>query len=231
MKRSAVALRPFRVDADMLERSAVHRKPHRQILHNLLLRRLAVLIDVLIHTFLINLFNVIVVILFVHAKTSSLLPLHHIDRLDADASAAHDFDLAEFLFHQLHNCIVFRRRLDKLEQQAVFSVVDDLRLERLSDLEQLDFVSCAAVEYLDIQNLFHAHKHVGEVDDFDDLDHAVQLFFDLLKRLIVTDRGDRHTRYGRVLGRSDGQAVQVIAFCGKKPGNLGKDTNLVFYVQ
>ena len=53
---SAVALRPFRVDADMLERSAVHRKPHRQILHNLLLRRLAVLIDVLIHTFLINLF-------------------------------------------------------------------------------------------------------------------------------------------------------------------------------
>lgn len=56
MKRSAVALRSFRVDADMLERSAVHRKPHRQILHNLLLRRLAVLIDVLIHTFLINLF-------------------------------------------------------------------------------------------------------------------------------------------------------------------------------
>ena len=48
----------------MLERSAVHRKLHRQILHNLLLRHLAVLIDVLIHTFLINLFNVIVVILF-----------------------------------------------------------------------------------------------------------------------------------------------------------------------
>ena len=37
--------------------------------------------------------------------------------------------------------------------------------------------------------------------------------------------------YTSVLGRSDGQAVQVIAFCGKKPGNLGKDTNLVFYVQ
>lgn len=31
-------------------------KPHRQILHNLLLRSLAMLIDVLIHTFLINLF-------------------------------------------------------------------------------------------------------------------------------------------------------------------------------
>ena len=53
---ATVAFWTVRVDADMLERSAVHRKPHRQILHNLLLRRLAVLIDVLIHTFLINLF-------------------------------------------------------------------------------------------------------------------------------------------------------------------------------
>ena len=52
---------------------------------------------------------------------------------------------------------------------------------------------CAAVEYLDIQNLFHAHKHVGEVDDFDDLDHAVQLFFDLLKCDIVTGHTDRHS--------------------------------------
>ena len=152
-------------------------KPHRQILHNLLLRRLAVLIDVLIHTFLINLFNVIVVILFSFTQKRPLFyrSITLIDSMPTLPPRTTSI-LPNSSFISFTTASFFVAVWTNSSSRLSFSVVDDLRLERLSDLEQLDFVSCAAVEYLDIQNLFHAHKHVGEVDDFDDLDHAVQLF-------------------------------------------------------
>ena len=84
---------------------------------------------------------------------------------------------------------------------------------------------------LDVKNLFHADEHIGEINNFDDFYHSVQLFLDLFERFIVAYSSDGHSGNGRILCSTNGEAVQVIAFAGEKSGNLGQNTYLVFYVE
>ena len=49
--------------------------------------------------------------------------------------------------------------------------------------------------------------YIGEVQNTDHLHHTVQLFFDLLKGLIITEGTDGHTGDGRIFGGSNGEAV------------------------
>ena len=85
--------------------------------------------------------------------------------------------------------------------------------------------------YFDVKNFFHTNKPVGEIDDLDHFHHAVQLFLDLFESLIVAYSTDGHSGNGRILCGTYGKAVQVIAFAGKKSGNLGQNTYLVFYIE
>mgnify|MGYP006922000060 CR=1 FL=1 len=63
------------------------------------------------------------------------------------------------------------------------------------------------------------------------LDHTVQLFFDLLKSFIITDSCDRHSRYCGVLGGSYSKTVQIVAFSGEKSGDFGQNTYLVLNIE
>ena len=76
-----------------------------------------------------------------------------------------------------------------------------------------------------------ADEHIGEINNFDDFYHSVQLFLDLFERFIVAYSSDGHSGNGRILCSTNGEAVQVIAFAGEKSGNLGQNTYLVFYVE
>ncbi len=91
------------------------------------------------------------------------------------------------------DCVIFGCRLDKFQKEAVFSVVDDTCLESLSNLEKFYFIFRGAALYLDVKDLLHANKHVCKINNLDHLDHTVQLFFDLLKSLIIADCGDGHS--------------------------------------
>ena len=51
---------------------------------------------------------------------------------------------------------------------------------------------------------------IRKVDHFNDLHHTVQLFFDLLKRNIVTGYADGHTGNRLVLCRTYRQTLQII---------------------
>ena len=84
---------------------------------------------------------------------------------------------------------------------------------------------------LDVKNLFHADEHIGEINNFDDFYHSVQLFLDLFERF--HRRLQFRWSFGkrRILCSTNGEAVQVIAFAGEKSGNLGQNTYLVFYVE
>ena len=73
--------------------------------------------------------------------------------------------------------------------------------------------------------------YIGEVQNTDHLHHTVQLFFDLFKGLIIAEGTDGHTGDGRIFGGSNGEAVQVLGFSGKKAGNLGEDTHLIFHIE
>ena len=72
---------------------------------------------------------------------------------------------------------------------------------------------------------------IREIEDTNDLHHAVQLFFDLLKGLIITEGTDGHTGDGRIFGGSNGEAVQVIGFSREKAGDLREDAHLVFHIE
>ena len=67
-----------------------------------------------------------------------------------------------------------------------------------------------------------------ELDDFDDVDELVELFFDLLQGGFVG--GDDHGDAGDplVIGDADGEAVDVVAPAGKEPGNAGEHPEIVF---
>lgn len=104
-------------------------------------------------------------------------------------------------------------------------------LESLSNLEKFYFIFRGAALYLDVKDLLHSNEHVCKINNLDHLDHTVQLFFDLLKSLIIADCGDGHSGNCGVLGGSNSKTVQVIGLSGEKTGNLGKNTDLVFNVE
>ena len=68
---------------------------------------------------------------------------------------------------------------------------------------------------------------VGQVDHLHDLDQLVELLGDLLDDIVRAGGHDRHTRHRCVLGRRDGERLDIVAARGKKPGDPGQCAGLV----
>ena len=61
--------------------------------------------------------------------------------------------------------------------------------------------------------------------------HAVELFFDLLKCFIIADGCNRHSGDGWIFCSTYSKTVQIIGLPGKKSGDFGKYTDLIFNVK
>ena len=103
--------------------------------------------------------------------------------------------------------------------------------EGLGNLEELRLIFGGAVQHLDIEDFLHMNGDIREIEDTNDLHHAVQLFFDLLEGLVIAESTDGHTGDRWVLGGTHGEAVQVIGFSGEKAGDLREDAHLVFHIE
>ena len=68
-----------------------------------------------------------------------------------------------------------------------------------------------------------------EVADLDDVDELVELLGHLLDREAARVDRDRHARAVRVLGRADGEGVDVEAAPGEQAGHAGQDAGLVLH--
>lgn len=81
---------------------------------------------------------------------------------------------------------------------------------------------CREGEYADEHQLLHADGHARQIDDANDLDAAVQLFFDLLEGTIVTREAHGHAGDGRVLRYPHRQAIEVVGLAGEKTGERAR---------
>lgn len=118
-----------------------------------------------------------------------------------------------------------------MAMQAVSVTVDHFSFKCLCDLMQLHFLIQCTLPDFDIKDFFHPHKNICKIDDLDHFYHSIELLFDLLKCLIITDCGDCHSGYRRIFCGSYCQTVQVVGFSGKQTGNLRKHSHLIFHIQ
>ena len=73
--------------------------------------------------------------------------------------------------------------------------------------------------------------HYGQVDDFDDLDQAVQVLGDLLDDFVGAGGHDGHARQRCVFGRRDRQALDVVAARREQRDHARQGAGLVFEQQ
>ena len=76
---------------------------------------------------------------------SSKLAFHTADGFDSNTSAADNFDVFEFTLHKLNNCVILGGSLNKFQQKAVFSVVDNAGFKGLGYLKKFYFICGSAV--------------------------------------------------------------------------------------
>ena len=106
--------------------------------------------------------------------------------------------------------------------------VDDPGAEDLGDLLDL---RAAAVLGADL----HQHQVAldvilaGDVEDLDDRDDLFELLANLVEDAVVAVDDERDAGESRILGRADGQAVDVEGPGGQHPGNMGQDAGLVHH--
>ena len=140
------------------------------------------------------------------------LSFHHTNRLNSNASSTHNFNTLELFFHQLNNLRHFLVPVcNKFQQKTIIFRMSMTFALNVSAIWKHSTLS-SGVQFLNfnVHNFFHADKYVCEINNLNNLDHTVQLFFDLLKRLIVTDRCYCHSRHSRIFCCSYSKAVQII---------------------
>jgi hypothetical protein len=67
----------------------------------------------------------------------------------------------------------------------------------------------------------------GQIHHLDHLDHLVEVLDDLLDLAVVADGDQRQPRQGRILGGSNGQALDVVVALGEQPDDPGQGPGLV----
>ncbi len=68
-----------------------------------------------------------------------------------------------------------------------------------------------------------------DVVDAHDLLQLVELLDDLLEDDLVALHDDRHARNARIIGRGNGQRVDVVAAAAEKAGNARQNTGVILY--
>lgn len=86
----------------------------------------------------------------------------------------------------------------------------------LEEESELCFLFETALSHFHIKNLMHTYRQIRKIHHFNDFHHAVQLFFDLFKCLLITFCLYCHTGNCRIFRPSYRKTLQVIAFPGKQ---------------
>lgn len=116
--------------------------------------------------------------------SEKVLSFHHTDRFDSYTSSTYHFNSVKFFLDQFHYCVILGCCLDKFQEQAVFAIVNDLCLEGFGNLKQFKPFSLEQLKTLIYRISFMRTNDVCEINNLNNLDHTVQLFFDLLKSFI-----------------------------------------------
>src|ERR671911_311628 len=127
---------------------------------------------------------------------------------------------------QLEHGLDLGRAAGGLDGEGVGGDVDDLGPEHLGQLD--DLVADRRVG-LDLdQDQLALHRPVRlQLDDLEHVDQLVELLGDLLQGPLGAVDDDRHAAAARVLGRPDGQAVDVEPAPAEQPGDAGQDPGTV----
>src|SRR3954453_1530279 len=113
-----------------------------------------------------------------------------------------------------------------LEGHRVGVDVDDARAEQLGGLQHLRALGQRRAD-LHEQQLALDGGALLQLDDLDHLDQLVQLLGDLLERRGLGVGDDRHAGEVGVLGRADGERLDVEAAAAEQRRDAGQDTGLV----
>ena len=144
---------------------------------------------------------------------------------DGDHARLHELADAEGLQHaqQVGELVGVA---DGLDGDRVGGDVDDLGAEELDGVEHRAAGGGVGPD-LDEQQLAVDRPGAVELDDLDHLDELVELLGDLLERGLVDVDHDGHPRDLGVLGRADGEAVDVVAAAREQARDAGQDAGLV----
>ena len=118
------------------------------------------------------------------------------------------------------------RSAGELERVALLGHVDDAAAEYLR--HALHLVALLADRaHLDQHELALGVGALGEIDHLHHLDQAVQVLGDLLDDLVGAGGDDGHPRKRRVLGRCDGEGLDVVATGREQRDHARKRAGLV----
>src|SRR6185295_11908001 len=145
---------------------------------------------------------------------------------DAARAGAHRLE-DDALVDRLEEGVELAGGAGQLEGVAFLGDVDDAAAEDLR--HPLHLVALLADRaYLDEHELALGVGALGQVDHLHHLDQAVQVLGDLLDHLVGAGGDDRHARQRGILGRCDGQGLDVVAAGGKEADHARQGAGFVF---
>src|SRR6476620_6128917 len=144
---------------------------------------------------------------------------------ESDHAGLHHFANAVRLQHLEHG-LELRWRASDLDAERLRTHIDYLRMEQLGGLDDPMPRVLVSAHFHEEQLALH-RLVLLELDDLQHIDELVQLFRHLLEGAALDADDDRHARQPRMLGRTDGERLDVESTPAEQSRHAGEYARLV----